>query len=419
MTERSSIFRPESEQARSTRWLGKVVLIRPLSFSFMTAGALGFAIALAAFFVFGEYTRKARVTGVIAPTQGVVKILAQQSGVVEAVNVKEGDGVRKDAPIVVIGDARGARSHADAGAAVLARLDERGRALGRQRELIAAAMQAEQDSYLQRGTGIAREIERLEAEISTQRSRLGLATHGVERASRLEGIGFLSEAALDRERDAALDHASRLEQLNRARESLAREAASVAFESEGARSRAATQVAAIDVQLATLAQERVERDLQFHAAVLAPGPGVVATVLVERGQAVVAGMPLATIIPADAALEALLYAPSRSIGFVHEGEEVLLRYLAYPYQKFGMHRAVVTAVARSPMLPGELGFTPVDGTREPVYRIRAAIDAQAIRAYGRLEPLQPGMQVEADIQLDRRCLVEWIFEPLLGLAGRT
>jgi membrane fusion protein len=29
------------------------------------------------------------------------------------------------------------------------------------------------------------------------------------------------------------------------------------------------------------------------------------------------------------------------------------------------------------------------------------------------------MQVEADIQLDRRRLIEWIFEPVLSLAGRA
>jgi membrane fusion protein len=29
------------------------------------------------------------------------------------------------------------------------------------------------------------------------------------------------------------------------------------------------------------------------------------------------------------------------------------------------------------------------------------------------------MQIEADIHLDRRRLIEWIFEPLLSLAGRT
>jgi membrane fusion protein len=29
------------------------------------------------------------------------------------------------------------------------------------------------------------------------------------------------------------------------------------------------------------------------------------------------------------------------------------------------------------------------------------------------------MQVEADVLLDRRRLIEWVFEPLLALAGRT
>ena len=134
---------------------------------------------------------------------------------------------------------------------------------------------------------------------------------------------------------------------------------------------------------------------------------------------VTAGTPLATLIPADAELEAHLFSPSRSIGFVREGQDVLLRYLAYPYQKFGQHRASVVAISRNPMLAAELGFTPIDGTREPLYRIKAALEAQAIRAYGRLEPLQPGMQVEADILLDRRRLIEWIFEPLLSLAGRA
>jgi len=152
---------------------------------------------------------------------------------------------------------------------------------------------------------------------------------------------------------------------------------------------------------------------------VAPAAGIVTTVLVEPGQMVTPGTPLATIIPAHSILEAHLYSPSRSIGFVRAGQEVLLRYLAYPHQKFGMYRASVTSVSRNPMTPAELGFTPPDGSREPVYRIRVALEGQAIRAYGRLEPLQPGMQLEADILLDRRRLIEWIFEPLLSLAGRT
>ena len=47
------------------------------------------------------------------------------------------------------------------------------------------------------------------------------------------------------------------------------------------------------------------------------------------------------------------------------------------------------------------------------------LPAQAIDAYGKPEPLKAGMQVEADILLDRRRLIEWIFEPLLSLSGRA
>jgi membrane fusion protein len=419
MPEDRPLFRQESGDARATAWLGRVVLIRPVSFTFITGCALAFSLALVLFFVCSEYTRKARVTGVLAPIQGVAKIIAQQSGIVEAVHVREGERVSKDAVIAILGDGRVGRAREDVGAAVSSRVADRQHALSRQREFALAALNAEQASFAKRRAGFERELEQIDVEMASQAKRMAIAANGVDRARRLEGIGFLSPAALDRERDNALDHESRLEQLRRARLSLTRELASVEFEMDTARSRANAQLAAIDQQRASLDQERIERDLQYHAAIVAPASGLVATVLVEPGQMVTPGIALATIIPANSTLEGHLYSPSRSIGFVHAGQEVLLRYLAYPHQKFGMYKASVTSVSRNPMLPGELGFTPADGSREPVYRIKVALEAQAIRAYGQLEPLQPGMQVEADILLDRRRLIEWIFEPLLSLAGRT
>ena len=47
--------------------------------------------------------------------------------------------------------------------------------------------------------------------------------------------------------------------------------------------------------------------------------------------------PLLSILPAGSKLEAQLFTPSRSIGFVRVGQQVLLRYQAFPYQKFGHH----------------------------------------------------------------------------------
>ena len=85
------------------------------------------------------------------------------------------------------------------------------------------------------------------------------------------------------------------------------------------------------------------------------------------------------------------------------------------------HKAIerIIGIARNPLAPSDLGFTPPDGSREPLYRIKVELESQSIGAYGKPEPLRPGMQVEADILLDRRRLIEWIFEPILSLAGRA
>jgi membrane fusion protein len=159
--------------------------------------------------------------------------------------------------------------------------------------------------------------------------------------------------------------------------------------------------------------------VQFRSTLVAPIGGTMASILVEPGQVVTAGTTLATIIPLDARLEAHLFTPSRSIGFVRDGQEVLLRFLAYPHQKFGSQRARVLAISKNPLAARGAGVFA--DRRQP----RAGLSHQGSARFAddpRLrsaEPLQPGMQLEADILLDRRRLIEWIFEPLLSLAGRT
>jgi len=79
---------------------------------------------------------------------------------------------------------------------------------------------------------------------------------------------------------------------------------------------------------------------------------------------------------------------------------------------------------RTPLQAGELAALPIAGAAsaadgEPLYRITVALQRQSVDAYGQAQPLTAGMQIEADVLLERRSLIEWIFEPLLGLAGRV
>ena len=94
-----------------------------------------------------------------------------------------------------------------------------------------------------------------------------------------------------------------------------------------------------------------------------------------------------------------------------------LRFQAFPFQRFGSSHGVVKEIARTLISPGDAQL-PV-ALKEPAYRVTVALERQTVLAYGKDVPLQDGMLLEADIALDRRRLVEWLFEPVLALTGRV
>ena len=63
------------------RWLGTVLLAPRPSWTLMV-GLLGVLMAgIVGLLVFGEYTRKARLTGLLSPEQGLIQVVAPLSGV--------------------------------------------------------------------------------------------------------------------------------------------------------------------------------------------------------------------------------------------------------------------------------------------------------------------------------------------------
>jgi membrane fusion protein len=169
-------------------------------------------------------------------------------------------------------------------------------------------------------------------------------------------------------------------------------------------------IAAADLELA-------ENDARRASIVTAPAAGTVTAPTGQVAQPVERGQLLARIVPDDAVLQAELLAPSRAVGFVAAGDEVRLRYAAFPYQKFGQARGAVVSVSAAPLARAAPAAASPRG--EPVFRVLVAPHAQAVMAYGVPRPLKPGMEVEADVLLETRRLYEWAFEPLFALAGRT
>jgi membrane fusion protein len=119
-------------------------------------------------------------------------------------------------------------------------------------------------------------------------------------------------------------------------------------------------------------------------------------------------------------MQAHLLAPSSAIGFIQPGERVLLRYSAFPYQKFGEYGGTVVSVSHAALsadeVQGLMSGAPPTGQAGPFYRVIVEPDAQSVKIYGETRAVPASMQVQAYALLDRRPLYQWILSPLYDLA---
>jgi membrane fusion protein len=225
--------------------------------------------------------------------------------------------------------------------------------------------------------------------------------------------GFLSDEQWAMREAELLEQRSALEALERESAKLVRLTAELDEQLETLAPRYANAIAELERALASSDVELAENEARRATALTAPQPGTVTGFTAEPGQPVQLGAVLARIVPVEPTLIAELFAPSRAVGFVAAGDDVRLRYAAFPYQKFGHARGTVVAVSATTVA--------ADTARggEPLYRVAVALDAQTVTAYGVQRPLLAGMSVEADVLLERRRLYEWVLEPLFSLAGRV
>jgi membrane fusion protein len=294
-------------------------------------------------------------------------------------------------------------------------------AADRERQALLFAQQMEDRT--RRLAALSQEQSLMGQEFELQRARLGLALEGVERQRQLFNSRLTRWDQLQDAQEGKLRQALSLQTLERDRQVLTRDRLVLDAELRELPLKHQIQMAEIERAVSSLEQEIAEAEARRQFVLSAPQDGVVTTIQAETGSIVSAAVPMLSIVPKGARLEAQLFGPSSAIGFVRAGQRVLLRYQAFPYQKFGQYEGTVASVSRSAISPAELsqqlaGLTSLYGANVPVYRITVTLASQTVRAYGEPVPLQPGMQLEADIMMERRRLIEWVLDPLFTLTGR-
>lgn len=417
------LFRPEVITERQTQWLGTVLLAPRLSYRLCTVFAVLMTGAILGLLCFADYPRVAHINGWLVPQQGLVRVFAPQSGVVTQLYVHEGTEVRKGERLLMLSAELQSAARGATQAAIVRQLAARRNSLAEERRQ-QEHLQAQQMRVLsdRLGTLQAEQVE-LERETALQADRLRLAEASEKLYRELREDGLASVLQAQRAEEGRLEQATKLSTLERSRMVSQRDRLTLEGELKDLPIKAQAQMAALERNITEVEQQLAEVEARREIVVAAPRTGIVAAIQAEAGGSANTTVPLLSIVPAGAQLEAHLFSPSRAIGFVQAGQPVLLRYQAYPYQKFGHYQGVVTTVSRAALSPHELplqlaGLTSLYGANEPIYRIMVSLENQTVTAYGQAIPLQPGMQLEADVVIEHRRLIEWVLDPLFTLTGK-
>ncbi|CAI8759076.1 membrane fusion protein [Pseudomonas chlororaphis] len=417
------LFRREALDARQTNGLGDIVLVRPISFTLLTCLATALAVSVAAFFFFGSYTKRSTISGQLVPVGGQVKVYVPQAGIVFEKFVHEGQRVKRGEPLLTISSERYGSDAEPVQAGISRQLEHRRDSLRGELEKVLRLQLDERDSLSNKVASLQRELAILARQTDSQRRLVALSSDATQRYQGLMDKGYISVDQLQQRQAELLGQRQALQGLERERATLQQQLTERRNELAGLGARQANQQADIQRQLSALEQNLAESEAKRTLLVTAPETGIATAVLADIGQTVDSSRPLLSIVPADAPLQAELYAPSKSIGFIKPGDSVLIRYQAYPYQKFGQYQGRVRSISRTSVPFAELasmaGAVPGLGKdSEQLYRLQVSLDKQMVTAYGQPRPLQSGMLLDADVLQDTRRLYEWVLEPLYSLTGK-
>ena len=410
------LFRQEAIDAQREKFFGEATVARPVTLWAMTALAIGAAAMMIAVAVWGQYTRRERVEGFLALDIGAARVQIPDAGRVAELMVREGLEVTAGAPLARISYDRSTEASSSTGALVSGELSQRRIILAKEQEQLRELGQQQVQQQRKKVVDLQTELQQLDREMKLQEKRLNSAREQAQKFVDLAKDKFYSDVAVRQKQDDVTDQEIRLQALKRQRLALDRDLSNAQLEEPAITLKSRSQVDQISRQISEVQQTLATEDAKRETVIRAPITGTVTNIAISQGQSVAADALLATVLPKGSVLHVELLVPTRAIGFVTKGKEVVMRYEAFPFERFGQYRGVISDVSQTVWSAGEkIGPMTV---REPVYRVAVTLEQQTVSALGQTVPLRSGMLVNADILLEKRSLFEWIFEPVIQLKGR-
>lgn len=413
------IFRQSYLDQQNTSNTTQILIRAGLSHRIIFITIIILSFLLVTFITLGQYTKKSYLDGVVVPSTGLITVRANQSGIISTTDIKEGQFTPKSEKLLTINSDTFDNNGVSINQRLRSSLNQQILSLEGQRNFEHLMSQSRVEE-------LESKISRLNLEIDSAKQSLAFAQ---ERTLIKQKAGHSYSTLLNKKYISELtyqEHLSNVVSLQAAEESqklliqqLERERIAALHQKSYLELQGNMRELELKRLLDNLVQQQIELTSTSEIVINSPVSGQVTSLRAEVGQAISQGDVLLNIIPEGSGLQVELYAPSRAVGFLRAGQEVGLRFDAFPYEKFGIQKGKILKISQSTLSPNELKAQDqtIRADGETLYKIAVLLDKPTINIYGKEESLKVGMKVSASINLETRRLYEWLLGPIANFQG--
>lgn len=409
----SPLFRSELAAAQQQNWLGEVQILSQPSLRASAFISSLLLLGVSAFSFYGSYTRRVHANGQVQPSSGLITIASPKTGRISTAFVHEGDHVLEGQLLYRINvDADSQKGPTQN--RIVAQLELQKKSLEKQKAAKLSLASIEKQLLRSQLDNCIEQNEQLKKQIDVQEKLEEPIKNRADQLAQFVDRGLARSAEYQSQNYLYLQADSQLTQFRQAKLQIEGKILDLKAQIAGFEDKLAREVAEIDRSAAQIELSVAESDAQAIIEVRAPKEGNLTSIKVHSGQDVTIGGALLTLLPGSGQLQINLYVDSKAIGFIRTGQVVMLRYAAFPFQRFGLHRGTIIEVTRAPFddkTPHNLrGMDPQKN--EAIYRVIVKPNEEEITIDGVAQALEVGMSVEADISLEKRALYLWMLDPI-------
>ncbi len=273
----------------------------------------------------GSYSRKSRVSGFLVPDKGLIKVMPLHVGRVTELRVMEGQHVEKDRIVAVI-DVSAITLVGRTADLVVEKLKERRKLLREELERLGIIQTSDRDKLDASIGSLRNQIEAMKIGLAARKDFRRLSKNAFDRNKLLEIKEVYSPAQSEKAEQDMVSADVQIAELERAMVMSQGDLAQAEAQRRGLADHQANDRSQLERTLAEIEQQIVQIEEQRFQVVRANESGVATGLVATIGAPADPKVPLMTIVPDQAELEANLYVPSSAAGFVKVGAQVLIRY---------------------------------------------------------------------------------------------